>query len=88
MRHGKISLHRARARIQFQVLSDALSELKGSFRSAANTAKMGKKLLKEMDRVVSTVSGTKTPVQPTRTNGVQGYSAFQNSHVTFPSATR
>lgn len=84
MRHGKISLHRARARTQFQLLSDALSELKGSFRSAANTAEMGKKLLKEMDRVVSTVSGTKTPAQVARANGLQGYSVPQNANIVLP----
>jgi hypothetical protein len=65
MRHGKISLHRARARAQFQIICGALSDLKEVYRSAATSADMGKKLLKEMDRVASNVaaSGTKTPLE-------------------------
>jgi hypothetical protein len=82
MRHGKVSLHRARARTQFQTISDALSGLKETFRSAATTADMGKKLLKEMDRVVSTVavSGTKTPLQQLKSHGNHEASVpeFQN----------
>lgn len=70
MRHGTIPLHRARARAQFQTICDALSDLKDVYRSAATTAEMGKKLLKEMDRVVSTVavSETKTPMEATAQN--------------------
>ncbi|KFY82221.1 hypothetical protein V500_10714 [Pseudogymnoascus sp. VKM F-4518 (FW-2643)] len=70
MRHGKIPLHRARARAQFQTICDALSDLRDVYRSAATTAELGKKLLKEMDRVVSTVavSGTKTPMEATAQN--------------------
>jgi hypothetical protein len=56
MRHSKLPLHRARSRAQFQTLCDALSELKGVFWSASNTSEMGKKLLKEIDRVVTAVS--------------------------------
>ncbi|KUJ22504.1 uncharacterized protein LY89DRAFT_664320 [Mollisia scopiformis] len=58
MRHSKLTLHRTRARIQFQTLCDALSKLDGIFWSASATSDMGKKLLREMDRVVSTVSNS------------------------------
>lgn len=70
MRHGKIPLHRARARAQFQTICDALSDLRDVYQSAATTAELGKKLLKEMDRVVYTVavSGTKTPMEATAQN--------------------
>jgi hypothetical protein len=60
MRHNKIPLHRARARIQFQTICDVLSDLAGVFWSASTTADMGKKLLKEMDRVVSAVVATES----------------------------
>ncbi|KAH8647557.1 hypothetical protein BGZ60DRAFT_570332 [Tricladium varicosporioides] len=65
LRYGKIPSHRPRCRVQFQTICDALAELKIVFRSAATTADMGKKLLKEMDRVVSTMvaSGAKTPIE-------------------------
>jgi len=56
MRHSKLPFHRVRSRTQFQTLCDALSELSGIFWSASTTSDMGKKLLKEMDRVASTVS--------------------------------
>lgn len=56
MRHSKLTIQRTRSRIQFQTLCDALTRLKGIFWSASAMADMGKKLLKEMDRVVSTVS--------------------------------
>ncbi|KAH6709444.1 hypothetical protein BKA61DRAFT_614263 [Leptodontidium sp. MPI-SDFR-AT-0119] len=56
MRHSKLPIHRARSRSQFQTICDALSGLQGIFWSASTTAEMGKKLLKEMDRVFSTVS--------------------------------
>jgi hypothetical protein len=58
MRHSKLTIQRTRSRIQFQTLCDALTRLEGIFWSASATAEMGKKLLKEMDRVVSTVSNT------------------------------
>jgi hypothetical protein len=58
MRHSRLPLHRARSRAQFQILCDALSELSGIFWSASTTADMGKKLLKEMDRVVSAASAS------------------------------
>lgn len=58
MRHSRLPLHRARSRAQFQTLCDALSELSGIFWSASTTSDMGKKLLKEMDRVVSAVSAS------------------------------
>ncbi|KAH7417121.1 hypothetical protein BKA64DRAFT_701907 [Cadophora sp. MPI-SDFR-AT-0126] len=60
MRHGKLPMHRARSRCQFQTLCDALSGLEGLFWSASTTAEMGRKLLKEMDRVFSTVSSSDT----------------------------
>ncbi|KAH6665929.1 hypothetical protein B0J14DRAFT_678508 [Halenospora varia] len=65
LRYGKIPSHRPRYRLQFQTICDALAELKIVFRLAATTADIGRKLLKEMDRVVSTMvaSGTKTPIE-------------------------
>ncbi len=67
MRHSRLPLHRARSRAQFQTLCDALSELSGIFWSASTTSDMGKKLLKEMDRVVSAVSASEArrPYQET-----------------------
>ncbi|KAE9381403.1 hypothetical protein N431DRAFT_440265 [Stipitochalara longipes BDJ] len=58
MRHSRLPLHRARSRAQFQILCDGLSELSGIFWSASTTSEMGKKLLKEMDRVASAVSAS------------------------------
>jgi hypothetical protein len=58
MRHSRLPLHRARSRAQFQTLCDTLSDLSGIFWSASTTSDMGKKLLKEMDRVVSAVSAS------------------------------
>ncbi len=60
MRHSKLPLHRSRSRAEFQTLCDALSELEGIFWSASTTSEMGKKLLKEMDRVYSAVSVSET----------------------------
>jgi hypothetical protein len=70
MRHNKVPLHRARARTQFQTMCDALSELGGVFWSASSTAEMGKKMLKEMDRVVSEVAASenKKPQQDAANN--------------------
>lgn len=56
MRHSKLTLHRTRSRRQFQTLCEALSKLEAIFWSASATSEMAKKLLKEMDRVFSTVS--------------------------------
>ncbi|KAE8452197.1 hypothetical protein EG329_001664 [Mollisiaceae sp. DMI_Dod_QoI] len=56
MRHSTLISHRKRSRVQFQTLCDALSKLEGIFWSASATSDMGQKLLKEMDRVFSTVS--------------------------------
>ncbi|KAL2064950.1 hypothetical protein VTL71DRAFT_4090 [Oculimacula yallundae] len=56
MRYSKVPTHRARARSQFHALCDSLSALGETFWSASTTADMGKKLLKEMDRVFSTVA--------------------------------
>ena len=53
MRHSKLPLHRARARAQFQSICDVLCELEGTFWSASTAAEMGKKMLKEMDRVLA-----------------------------------
>lgn len=58
MRHSKLTIQRTRSRVQFQTLCDALTRLEGVFWSASATAEMGKKLLKEMGRVVSTVSSS------------------------------
>lgn len=63
MRHSKLPSHRARSRGQIQVLSDALSALGGIFWSAYNAAEMGRKLLREMDRVFSVVSASSTENQ-------------------------
>lgn len=69
MRHSKLALHRTRSRVQFQTLCDALSGLEGIFWSASTTSDMGKKLLKEMDRVVSTVSASERRLdQPSTQN--------------------
>ncbi|RDW91650.1 hypothetical protein BP5796_02815 [Coleophoma crateriformis] len=56
LRRNKIPLYRARARAQFQANCDILSDLKDIFWSASTMADMGKKVLKEIDRVVSTVA--------------------------------
>ncbi len=56
------------------MICNALSDLKEVYRSAATTADMGKKLLREMDRVASNVaaSGTKTPLEgSTAQNGAR-----------------
>lgn len=60
MRRSKLPLQRARSRAQFQTMCDALSELKGIFWSASATSEMGKKLLKEMDRVFTVVSSSES----------------------------
>lgn len=60
MRHSKLPLQRARSRAQFQTLCDALSKLEWIFWSASTTAEMGKKLMKEMDRVFTAVSASET----------------------------
>jgi hypothetical protein len=68
MRYGQIPPHRARARKQFRTLSDTLTALKESFRSAAYIGDMGNKLLAEMERVRSNVSGTRTPLNANLSN--------------------
>jgi hypothetical protein len=68
MRHSKLPLHRARSRTQFLTICDALSELEGVFWSASTTSEMGKKLLKEMDRVWATMSNVEKRV-PSTQNG-------------------
>jgi hypothetical protein len=74
MRHSKLPLHRARSRAQFQILCDALSELSGIFWSASTTSDMGKKLLREMDRVVSAVSASEArrPQQTIDNSNIMG----------------
>jgi len=72
MRHSKLHLHRARSRVHFQTICDALFELEGTFWSAATTSDMGKKLLREMDRVFSTVSGTEKRPQQCGNNSLGG----------------
>jgi hypothetical protein len=76
MRHNKVPLYRTRARTQFQAICDLLTVLEDVFRSASTTAEMGKKLLKEMDRVVSTVA---VPDQR-KSQNVFGSSTEQISH--------
>lgn len=56
MRYGKVPIFRVRARTQFQDIYDTISELDDVYRSASTTARRSKKLLAEMDRVVSTVT--------------------------------
>jgi hypothetical protein len=56
MRHSRVSMNRARARIQFQSNCDVLSELGEIFSSASTMSEMGKSTLKEMDRVFSVVA--------------------------------
>lgn len=56
MRHGKVTLCRVRARAQYQDIYDTISELDDVYRSASTTARRSKKLLAEMDRVVSAVA--------------------------------
>jgi hypothetical protein len=56
MRYGKVTLCRVRARAQYQDIYDTISELDNVYRSASMTARRSKKLLAEMDRVVSTVA--------------------------------
>jgi hypothetical protein len=71
MRHSKLPLQRARSRAQFQTMCDALAELEGIFGSASTTSEMGKKLLKEMDRVFTAVSSSENRRSPRPTaNGV------------------
>jgi hypothetical protein len=60
MRHSKVPLHRARARAQFQTICDMLSGLEGVFWSASTTAEMGRKMIREMDRVFSTVAASES----------------------------
>jgi len=74
MRHSRLPLHRARSRAKFQTLCDALSELSGIFWAASTTSDMGKKLLKEMDRVVSAVSASEArrPHQETDDVAIMG----------------
>lgn len=69
MRHSKLPTHRARSRAQFQTICDALSELQSIFWSASTTSEMGKKLLKEMDRVFSTVSSAENMRPQHNVNG-------------------
>ncbi|ESZ98224.1 hypothetical protein SBOR_1400 [Sclerotinia borealis F-4128] len=56
MRHNKLPAHRMRARGQFQASCRLLEGLEGKYWTAANAATMGKKMLREIDRVFSTVS--------------------------------
>lgn len=52
MRNTRLPSQRARSVAQFQSIRNSLSELKGTFWSASTMSEMGKKLLKEMDRVL------------------------------------
>ncbi|QSZ32955.1 hypothetical protein DSL72_002538 [Monilinia vaccinii-corymbosi] len=56
MRHNKLPIHRLRARAHFQASCRLLEGLEGKYWTAANAANMGKKMIKEIDRVFSTVS--------------------------------
>jgi hypothetical protein len=62
-------------------MCDALSSLEGIFWSASTTSEMGKKLLKEMDRVFTVVSSSENRRPGCTTAGnipVNGY-AYQNA---------
>jgi len=80
MRYGKLPVHRARSRGQFQTLCDALSGLEGVFWSASTTAEMGKKLHKEMDRVFSTVSSSETMRLHQPSTGSNSNTRASNQH--------
>lgn len=56
MRHNKLPIHRMRARAHFQASCRLLEGLEGKYCTAANAANMGKKMLREIDRVFSTVT--------------------------------
>ncbi|KAF7874346.1 hypothetical protein EAF04_003018 [Stromatinia cepivora] len=56
MRHNKLPVHRMRARGHFQASCRLLEGLEGKYLTAANAANMGKKMLREIDRVFSAVS--------------------------------
>ncbi|KAB8290811.1 hypothetical protein EYC80_008448 [Monilinia laxa] len=56
MRHNKLPVHRMRARAHFQASCRLLEGLEDKYWTAANAANMGKKMLREIDRVFSTVS--------------------------------
>jgi hypothetical protein len=89
MRHSKLPLHRARSRAQFETLCDALSELEGIFWSASTTSKMGKKLLKEMDRVFTAVSASETRrPQQFAVNGTAGVPNGYDASSNFPNQNR
>ncbi|KAK6598115.1 fungal specific transcription factor [Botrytis cinerea] len=64
MRHNKLPVHRMRARGQFQASCRLLEGLESQYCTAANAANMGKKMLREIDRVFSTVSSENRPTVP------------------------
>lgn len=76
MRHSKLPLHRARSRAQFQTICDALSELGDIFWSASTMSEMGKKLLKEIDRISSAVSSETRQPQETCSHNTDTISGF------------
>ncbi|KAH7364392.1 hypothetical protein BKA65DRAFT_491203 [Rhexocercosporidium sp. MPI-PUGE-AT-0058] len=80
MRHSKLPIHRARSRGQFQTICDALSGLEGIFWSASTTSEMGKKLLKEMDRVFSTVSSSENMRSNQHTSSISHGGAGISGH--------
>ncbi|KAG4439878.1 hypothetical protein IFR05_004654 [Cadophora sp. M221] len=87
MRHSKLPIHRTRSRSQFQTICDALSGLEGIFWSASTTAEMGKKLLKEIDRVFSSVSSSENMRlhQPTNNNSNNAVAGIQHPAPTIAS---
>lgn len=76
MRHSKIHLHRTRSRAQFQTLCNGLSELGDIFWSASTMSEMGKKLLKEMDRVSTAVSSDMRQPQESGSHNTDTVSGF------------
>jgi hypothetical protein len=58
MRHSKIPMYRARARLKLQNICDLLQSLGQIFWSASMLGDMGQATIREMDRVYSTVANS------------------------------
>ena len=87
MRHNKLPVHRMRARAHFQASCRLLEGLEGKYCTAANAANMGKKMLREIDRVFSTVSSehkTTASHQDVNSNTDNSLSVNHNTSTTGP----
>ncbi|KAF7914959.1 hypothetical protein BELL_0016g00040 [Botrytis elliptica] len=83
MRHNKLPVHRMRARGQFQASCRLLEGLESQYSTAANAANMGKKMLREIDRVFSTVSSeNKTTAPQQDISNTTENSSIVNDHST------